>query len=917
MLTSYYIILSFLSMVFPHQTLLQAEDNWSIRIESEWDVLGPFPIQAREQHYLSPAYPLNLSEPIDFARSWPSSYADNGKVGWTKADLGPDHTLNISFPQIRRVFWNSLRKSEGWAALQHHATLRSTLTIYPPSLAVQDQPPRLFVSLKQGSYFCLRPRHQSFSTFVPQWHAGNIYDLETALPIPVLLPFDLSTAEPTKFDLFVSGDYEIRLFGDPWARLSEIPVLQLSIDASFRIDQHTSPVVRVSSQDVKCDFVAGYAFGDYLGIGVQSLLGWWSVKNIHAKSEGIQLSLPSTVDIAPTQTRTVPILVNQDRPFFTEHLSFELVLKSDDASITLSVTLPIVHHTSITYQQGSQVVEATYLSENAAPLAFLAVSPSTPNNHEPDPPILALHGAGVDIIGNMREMWLNALPKRPRSWVVIPTGRTSWGLDWHGLSARDAWASLDALKAIIDHFEVTEVPTSYKIRSNDKVILMGHSNGGQGAWHLASRYPDRVLAGTPPLRSSHALSSGLISNYSAIPAAGYIKSGHFIDPVLRSILESSLTPDDNDLHLSNLVDVKILAIHGGEDENVPVWHTREAISGLLSWYPSKSVIFKEDPRQGHWYPDVLNNPSVEGFLDYLNNGSDENFLQKSFTLTAANPQECGSLRGWSIESLKIPGRLGRIAVHEVDWHHLRAETTNVFKLRITGNTKPMQVEIDGQIFYLDGKHEDFVVVDDGTRDWKIHAPEGQARRAPPGRIQALLSTAGLISIVISDTDMQHELSAALRIAHTLKLYHRLESEIITEGAAFQRNHFGTWGSGNVICIGKPTSLFVQDVIGKRWTPIRVSDDGFTVADHSFSQRGQALIASHPMDHITFMLLLVYNDLAGLERALRLFPFRTGIAVPDWVVLGDGVDKVGAAGVLAAGVWANDWQLSGPMTWFHH
>lgn len=35
-----------------------------------------------------------------------------------------------------------------------------------------------------------------------------------------------------------------------------------------------------------------------------------------------------------------------------------------------------------------------------------------------------------------------------------------------------------------------------------------------------------------------------------------------MDPMLRAILDTSLTPDDNDLHLSNLVDTPILAIHG-------------------------------------------------------------------------------------------------------------------------------------------------------------------------------------------------------------------------------------------------------------------------------------------------------------------------------------------------------------------
>lgn len=40
------------------------------------------------------------------------------------------------------------------------------------------------------------------------------------------------------------------------------------------------------------------------------------------------------------------------------------------------------------------------------------------------------------------------------------------------------------------------------------------------------------------------------------------RSAHFIDPSLRAILESALTPDDNDLFLSNLVDTPVLAVHG-------------------------------------------------------------------------------------------------------------------------------------------------------------------------------------------------------------------------------------------------------------------------------------------------------------------------------------------------------------------
>ena len=84
------------------------------------------------------------------------------------------------------------------------------------------------------------------------------------------------------------------------------------------------------------------------------------------------------------------------------------------------------------------------------------------------------------------------------------------------------------------------------------------------------------------------------------------RSAHFIDPALRAILESSLTPDDNDLFLSNLVDTPVLAVHGfvssskyrrrlidlpgrGADDNVPTWHSREAVGILQAWKPNTSV----------------------------------------------------------------------------------------------------------------------------------------------------------------------------------------------------------------------------------------------------------------------------------------------------------------------------------------
>lgn len=85
-------------------------------------------------------------------------------------------------------------------------------------------------------------------------------------------------------------------------------------------------------------------------------------------------------------------------------------------------------------------------------------------------------------------------------------------------------------------------------------MILGHSNGGQGAWYLASRFPDRVHAVVA--------AAGFLSAAAYVPLT-LSHGARFVDPSLRSVLESSYIPDDNTLFLGNLADnIPVLAIHG-------------------------------------------------------------------------------------------------------------------------------------------------------------------------------------------------------------------------------------------------------------------------------------------------------------------------------------------------------------------
>lgn len=191
--------------------------------------------------------------------------------------------------------WPSLRATEGWAALQHHAVLRTTLTVHPPRCNLQPPltVPNLLVKLKGGSFFTLVPADVDWKQrhdFVPEWYSGNIYQVDCAPPHLVNLPTVPSAVSPTVYYLYLSGDYEvpsprsllgntllnrvvqIRLFGDPKVLGSETPTLEISVDGRF---ESSNVLSHETSYDIAPDFVEGFAFGDALGVGLRCLSTSW------------------------------------------------------------------------------------------------------------------------------------------------------------------------------------------------------------------------------------------------------------------------------------------------------------------------------------------------------------------------------------------------------------------------------------------------------------------------------------------------------------------------------------------------------------------------------------------------------------------------------------------------------------------
>lgn len=64
--------------------------------------------------------------------------------------------------------------------------------------------------------------------------------------------------------------------------------------------------------------------------------------------------------------------------------------------------------------------------------------------------------------------------------------------------------------------------------------------------------------------------------------------------------------------------------------------------------------------------------------------------------------------------------------------------------------------------------------------------------------------------------------------------------------------------------------------------------------------GIVSLLPHPTSAASIALLIAGNSDAGTEAAARIFPLRTGVPIPDWVVVGPKMAYRGAGGIIGAG-----------------
>ena len=192
---------------------------------------------------------------------------------------------------------------------------------------------------------------------------------------------------------------------------------------------------------------------------------------------------------------------------------------------------------------------------------------------------------------------------------------------------------------------------------------------------------------------------------------------------------------------------------------------------------------------------------------------------------------------------------------------------------------------------------------------------------PRGRLLNFLSSDGPIIIVIPSHDKYPGiLSIALRIAHNLFVYHKLDAEIWADEEAISRVVDSERTIGYIVSIGNAQeNAFTKLQMKQVRTEFRLQDDDIYFRGRLLHSNGlgrytrrsflkniinekEGLIFTHPhpTQPSSMMLFMMGTNMNGLERVFRLFPLRTGVTAPDWMIIGEEADRVGSAGVLGAG-----------------
>ena len=868
----------------------------TLAFSEQWQLLGPFQLGTREASW--GADPLeqyggfrNLT--FDDHSRFPSSLPFNATTSWSNvtAKLGaPDEHLASAELSVQYgdVDWALLQQVYGWAALQWQGWARGEIVVQsegPVTLALHSMN-ILELWVDDGQHF-----------------GGDFYGFGRA---PVVLYLNSGAH---RLDVRLVRD--VRSMGG----ITKNPTVdvKLELQASHGDLQQSGEVLISDRIEESAGLLAGNLGSVVLrnnrreDIWIESVRPRPPLRNI---CETV-LVHDSFVKITTGQSRPIAFRVAcvPGIPSF-KRMDFDVsyhVASKEQEKLQISVSAA-----PRSVQSKHEPQKFTYLHPGGM-VSYAVLRPPSPSalescntTHGQLPVLLALHGAGLEADAELVRHALDPLANLC-AWVLFPTGVTPWsGDDWHTWGLADVEAAVNAIPHWVEHNSWTGAGVNI-----DRWLVIGHSNGGQGTWHILTHRPEKVIAAAP------------LSGYSSIQNYVPYHFWQIAEPRKTAIVQASLESYRHELLLGNTKDIPILQQHGSVDDNVPAYHSR-LMHQLLPQSGSEST-YHEMEGKPHYWDGVMTTQPLSEFLEHqltqrVDHDGNDIRIRRSFTLTTMNPADTSSLHGIRILGLTMPGQLGKVEVTPEGPHAYTLYTSNVRGLEISAQALESDIiSIDDEVVNLEkgGILTTIELTSEGT--WVVSNKTTNATLPTTrhgrqlGSVDSILRTKGAFQIVNHHSEHAEAVERiALQISHNLCQYFSADTEITTNMSEAVNSR-----TGNVVSVYLGVEVPPLPIpMGAGGHGIKVCQDRIETEDARGSKRiyrsrgnGLAAIYLRPLPDERLELVIWGANEASLQIAARLVPMMTGIGVPDFVIADSTMLWKGVEGTLAMGFLDENWQAS--------
>lgn len=804
-----------------------------------------------------------------------SPLVKNATVTWERRFFDAHKTensasveLTIGYPDVD---WQFSQKIYGWSAFQFQTWVKGELY---NSLSSKQ---KVLLYTDNILEFWINDEH---------FFGGDFYAFRRAPAVVYLLPG--------------VNIISVRLVGDVRAVGGAFPpILRALVEVILISDD-----VRIDREGIMLpDVIDGHFCSPFGSLMVGNQADQWiKIQAVHLLNvpgrQNISILFDDDIWLAPGQTRPVRLRLEFEVGLLDSiQLALDFMAEGSGKQ-TSSFRIPLQHvdiHSvqKVTFLHSSGTVSYAILRPPSRSVTSIAGQKLRV--------LVNLHGAGVEADSAQVRASFDEVPDLP-AWLLFPTGMSQWSSDdWHTWGFADVQAALLMIPQWIEKVNWTGPGVLV-----NKVLVTGHSNGGQGTWYYASHQPDRVFAA--------AAASGYLSIENYVPYALWTEA----DPLQSAILQSSRSNFRHELLVENLVGLSLFQQHGSADDNVPPYHSR--LMNTLLTEAGQQVNYSELLNKGHWFDGAMTTPGlVEFYMSTLQSGDPSKLRPKQFTFIVPNSDDMGSRYGVFVDQLLSPDRLGKIEVtiekskNSTVWH---LRTSNVHRLHIVHDQNLIdsadEIIIDGMMypFELDSANNSTMFVKrepdlwsrEVALDWRS---EEQRYGRQRGSSDAILRTRAPFQLVYtSNGTLKH----AVQASRNFLQYFGADAQVVS----ISEYENISYGQSNLITFLQGTA---QSLSRTAQFPIEIRDESLVITTRGLERiriphaSGLGGIWLRPLSDERLELVVWGFDSIGLDQATRLVPTLSGVGQPDFVILGNAARWKGHAGTLAMGFFDHAWKIS--------